>query len=196
VSATPAAAPSVTPTATVDDVRLEVPGQDHEVRAWLVRGGDDGTGRPAVLWLHWLGYRHNDRAEFLALAVQLASRGVVSLLPAGHFPWVPDPDGTADDVQRIHDQVAAHTVALDHLVSQPGVDPARVAELAGRLGDRMLLQWAGKDTFVSEDVRAAYAAANGDARSIVYEGADHMLDDRAAVDLVAFLAETLGLDQN
>jgi dienelactone hydrolase len=262
VSATPAAAPSVTSTTAVDDVRLEVPGQDHEVRAWLVRGGDDGTGRPAVLWLHWLGHRHNDRAEFLALAVQLASRGVVSLLPAGHFPWVPDPDGTAQDVARVSEQVDAHTVALDHLAAQPGVDPARiavvghdyggmyaallaardarvsalalqaldsawggwfatywlrlegqaradysrrfaglepldrVAELAGRLGDRMLLQWAGKDTFVSEDVRAAYAAANGDARSIVYEGADHMLDDRAAVDLVAFLAETLGLDQN
>ncbi len=31
-----------------------------------------------------------------------------------------------------------------------------VARLADRLGDRMLLQWAGKDTFVTAEARAAY----------------------------------------
>ena len=79
----------------VIDVPLPVPGQDHVVRAWLVTEDDERWPRPAVLWLHWLGQRHNDRGEYLALAVELASRGVVSLLPTGHFPWVPDPDGTA-----------------------------------------------------------------------------------------------------
>jgi dienelactone hydrolase len=222
-------------------------------------GGDDGRPRAGVLWLHWLGHRHNDRGEFLPLAVELASRGVVSLLPAGHFPWVPNPDGTATDVQRVRDQVAAHALALDHLCAQPGVDPARVAlvghdygamygalvadqdervstvalqaldaswaswfgtywlelegqrreeyaarfaalepvdavsRLAERVGDAMLLQWAGNDTFVTPEVRAAYESANPKARSVEYADADHMLGDRAAVDLTSFLAGRLDL---
>ena len=259
MSATPAAVPG---DVRVVDVPLPVPGQDHVARAWLVTEDDERWPRPAVLWLHWLGHRHNDRGEFLPLAVALAARGVVSLLPAGHFPWVPDPDGTGTDVQRVRDQVDAHAAALDQLVAQPGVDPARIAlvghdyggmygvlladrderisavalqapdtswenwfasywlklgddarkeyaarfadlepidavdRLAGRLGDRMLLQWAGNDTFVTAESRAAYERATPLARSVSYENADHMLDDRAALDLVAFLTDRLGLDQN
>ena len=68
--------------------------------------------------------------------------------------------------------------------------------LAGRLGDRMLLQWAGNDTFVTAESRAAYERATPLARSVSYENADHMLDDRATADLTAFLEERLGLDQN
>jgi dienelactone hydrolase len=261
VSATPAVARDV----RVVDVPLVVPGQDAIARAGLVRAddaGDDGRPRAGVLWLHWLGHRHNDRGEFLPLAVELAARGVVSLLPAGWFPWVPNPDGTAADAQRVRDQVAAHGLALDHLCAQPGVDRSRVAlvghdygamygallagqdervstvalqaldaswatwfaaywlgldgaardeyaarfaglepvdafgRLAERVGDGMLLQWAGNDSFVTPEVRAAYEAANPKARSLSYEKADHMLDDHAAADLVAFLAEMLGLDRN
>ena len=85
--------------------------------------------------------------------------------------------------------------------STPPASPASspsdaVARLADRLGDRLLLQWAGNDTFVTAEARAAYERADPQARSISYEGADHLLDDRAANDLVAFLAEQLGLDQN
>ena len=244
------------------DVTLPTAGQDHTAHAWLVTGVDGGRPQAGVLWLHWLGHLRNDRGEFLPLAVELASRGVVSLLPAGHFPWVPDPDGTAGDVQRVRDQIAAHTAALDHLAGQPGVDPARiavvghdyggmygallaerdervstlvlqasdatwsnwfsaywlqlegtardeydalfagldpvdhVARLADRLGDGVLFQWAGRDTFVDEAARAAYARANPRARSQVYERAEHILDDHAAADLLPFLTERLGLDQN
>ena len=254
MSATPAA---VRVDVSVVDIALPVTGQDP-VRAWLVSGDDTWRPRPAVLWLHWLGHRHNDRGEFLALAVELASRGAVSLLPAGHFPWVSDPDGTAADIQRVRDQVAAHAVALDHLAAQPGVDPARLAvvghdyggmygallaerdervttlvvqagdatwshwfsaywlhlgddalkeydarfagldpvEHVARLGEGVLFQWAGRDTFVTEEARAAYARANPLARNRVYERAEHILDDRAQADLRVFLAERWGLAQN
>jgi dienelactone hydrolase len=237
-----------------------VPGQEQPVRAWLVTGDDAGRSRAGVLWLHWLGHLRNDRGEFLSHAVELASRGVVSLLPAGYFPWVPDPDGTAADVQRVRDQVAAHAVALDHLVAQAGVDPERiavvghdyggmygallaasddrvsalalqcvdaswgnwfstywlglenaaradylalfdelepveqVARLAARLGDRVLLQWAGQDTFVSAEVPPAYAAASPQARTHGYDRAEHILGDAAALDLTGFLVDVLGLD--
>ena len=46
-----------------------------------------------------------------------------------------------------------------------------VARLAGRLGDRMLLQWAGNDTFVTAESRAAYERANPRARSVSYDNA-------------------------
>ena len=247
---------SATPgTVRIVDVSLPVAGQ-ADVRAWLVTGEDIGSARAGVLWLHWLGHLRNDRGEFLAHAVELASRGVVSLLPAGYFPWVPNPDGTAADVRLVRDQVVAHRVALDHLAAQPWLDQARIAVVGhdyggmygallaagdervsalalqavdatwgnwfsaywlglegaartdyvqlfadlepvdhvGRLGDRVLFQWAGKDTFIGSEVTTAYAAANPKARSHHYENAEHILGDAAALDLTAFLTEVLGLD--
>ena len=75
-----------------------------------------------------------------------------------------------------------------------GLEPVdKVRRLAERLGEGMLFQWAGKDTFVRPTVRAAYEEANPKARSVEYPDADHMLDDRAAADLEAFLAERLAL---
>jgi pimeloyl-ACP methyl ester carboxylesterase len=73
---------------------------------------------------------------------------------------------------------------------------AAIDHSAARLGDGVLLQWAGKDTFVTDDVRSAYERANAQARSVRYDNADHMLGDAAARDLAAFLDERLGLDQN
>ena len=99
------------------------------VSAYVVRpaGALPAQSSPGILFLHWLGQIHNDRTEYLGEAVTLAERGVVSVLPQGYFPWVPDPDGTQLDVQRVSDQVRAMRAALNRLVSVRGVDRDRIA---------------------------------------------------------------------
>ena len=50
---------------------------------------DDHDGRPrsGVLWLHWLGHRHNDRGEFRALVrVSDAVRPGVTAASKGYWP--------------------------------------------------------------------------------------------------------------
>ena len=85
---------------------------------------------PGVLLLHWLGEINNDRSEYLPEAITLAGEGVVSVLPLGYFPWVPNPDGTTGDVTLVENQVAALRRALDRLAGGPG--RRRVADRSGR----------------------------------------------------------------
>ncbi len=191
----------------------------------------DGRGRRCSGCTGWATSTTTAR-EFLPLAVALASRGVVSLLPAGHFPWVPDPDGTADGRgPRVRDAGRrargrarpppgparprprpgrAGRPRLRRDVRRPagrarraGDDAgrSRPATRRGRTGSRrtgctleddalkeyaarfsgldpvdarraarptrdVLFQWAGNDTFVTEESRAAYARANPLARSV------------------------------
>jgi dienelactone hydrolase len=240
----------------VDDITIAVAGQDP-VQAWLVRpaGQPKKHSQAGVLWLHWLGEINGDRNEYLAEAVTLAGKGVVSVLPQGYFPWVPNPDGTARDVTLVENQVAAMRAALDRLVAERSVDASRIAlvghdygamygalladsderistmvlqapdalmgnwfarfwlglegaerdgylalfddlnpvEHTARLGDRVLFQWAGKDFFIGQDVRDAYADSSPDADVILYDDADHEFRDAARVDRLAFLEAQLGL---
>jgi dienelactone hydrolase len=113
----------------IQDVTLHVPGQHRTVSAYVVKPAGRLTRDSAagVLFLHWLGEIHNDRTEYLGEAVGLAQRGVVSVLPQGYFPWVPNPEGTKHDVKLIHQQVAAMERALNKLAHIHGVDPKRIA---------------------------------------------------------------------
>jgi dienelactone hydrolase len=113
----------------VKDVRLKVPGQKRRVSAYVVEpaGRLPRHSAAGVLFLHWLGQIHNDNTEYLGEAVGLARRGVVSVLPQGYFPWVPNPDGTQHDVTLIHHQVDAMERALNKLAGIPAVDPKRIA---------------------------------------------------------------------
>jgi dienelactone hydrolase len=115
-------------TVLVRDITIRVPHQDP-VSAYLVKpaGRLHHNSSAGVLFLHWLGQIHNDRTEYLGEAIGLADQGVVSVLPQGFFPWVPDPDGTHQDVTRVTDQVIAMRRALDRLVSVRGVDRSRIA---------------------------------------------------------------------
>jgi len=238
----------------VEDIAIAVPGQDP-VQAWLGRpaGQPKKHSQAGVLWLHWLGEINGDRNEYLSEAVTLAGQGVVSVLPQGYFPWVPNPDGTTGDVTLVENQVAAMRAALDRLVAERSVDASRIGlvghdygamygalladsdtristmvlqapdalmgnwfaqfwlQLEGaerdaylalfadldpvdhtaRLGDRVLFQWAGKDVFVGQDVRDAYAASSPDAHVTFYERSDHEFRDDARVERLAFLEAQL-----
>ena len=99
VLARPGTAPAAG-SVVVKDITIWVPHQ-QPVSAYLVKqsGRLPRKSSAGILFLHWLGQIHNDRSEYLAEAIELANQGVVSVLPQGYFPWVPDPDGTTDDVR-------------------------------------------------------------------------------------------------
>ncbi len=93
--------------------------------AYLVRPEGEGPFA-GILFMHWLGGGVT-RKEFLDEAKLLAKQGVVSLLINGYFPWSKRPqDGKSDRLQVI-DQVIELRRAIDFLLTQPGVDPQRIA---------------------------------------------------------------------
>jgi dienelactone hydrolase len=112
---------------TIDDITIDVPvGPDMPVYVVRTSGHLAPQSQAGILFLHWLGDIHNDRTEYLAEAVTLASHGVVSVLPQGTFPWGPDPVGKQIDVRRVQHQEAAFQAALDTLAAMPAVDPDRI----------------------------------------------------------------------
>lgn len=115
---------------------------------------------PAVLFLHWLDTPalNQDRTEFLAEAVRLAARGVVSLLPQLTFPWSVPPAGDATDVARIEAEARVLTRALDLLTGRHGVDGRRVAVVGHDYGAMHGSLLAARDRRV-----AAFAALAPDA---------------------------------
>ncbi len=72
-------------------------------------------------------------------------------------------------------------------------DDLNPVDHTARLGDRVLFQWAGRDDFIGQDVRDAYAASSPEAQVKLYERADHEFTDAARVDRLAFLTAQLGL---
>ena len=85
----------------------------------------------AILYVHWYEpeSQHSNRTQFLDEAVQLAGRGVVSLLV--ETMWS-DRDWfikrtQAEDYQNSVEQVVELRQAMDLLLAQPDVDPERFA---------------------------------------------------------------------
>ncbi len=145
----------------VQDIRVPVAGQPA-VQAYLVRNEGVRPGSQAgVLWLHWLGQIHSDRTEFLAEAIQMASHGVVSVLPQGSFPWLVNPRGTAQDVTLIHQQLEAFRASLDALIATRYVDPSRVAVVGHDYGAMYGALLAAEDHRVSAAVLATPDATWG-----------------------------------
>ena len=146
----------------VEDITIRVPRQDP-VQAYVVRpaGHLKRDSAAGVLFLHWLGEINNDRGEYLTEAITLADRGVVSVLPQGYFPWVPNPDGTANDVRLVKNQVRAFRAALNRLASVRAVDDSRIAVVGHDYGAMYGALLADSDERVSAMVLQAPDAQMG-----------------------------------
>lgn len=96
------------------------------MKAYLIQ--PQGVGPFAgVLFFHWLGEPNGNKEQFVDEAVALAKQGTVSLLIEGYFPWKIEPKDGQTDRKRVIDESIEVRRALDFLLSQPGVDPKRIA---------------------------------------------------------------------
>lgn len=182
----------------VEDISIPVPGQEP-VQAYLVRpsGNLKKSSAPGVLWLHWLGEINNDRSEYLPEAITLAGEGVVSVLPLGYFPWVPNPDGTTGDVTLVENQVDAFRSALDRLDGVRAVDDSRIALVGHDYGAMYGALLADSDERVSTMVLQAPDALMGNWFAkfwLGYEGAERdaylaLFEDLDPVDHAARLGD-------
>jgi pimeloyl-ACP methyl ester carboxylesterase len=90
----------------------------HEADAFGPPTAGEATG--GVLFLHWFDPQADDgnKTQFASEAGDLASAGVVSLLPQLDFPWSVDPVGSTQDKHQIEQEVARLGRDVDELASQ------------------------------------------------------------------------------
>jgi dienelactone hydrolase len=107
----------------VEDIQL------GSTAAYVVRPAHPGRHLAGVLYLHWFEppASTQNRTEFLAEAVEIASHGAVAVLPDLTFPWQGDPIGTAADRANIEAQLKAVGEAYRFLLAQRGVDAGQTA---------------------------------------------------------------------
>jgi predicted esterase len=140
-------------------------GRKTPITAYLVTPEQSEGPFAAILYVHWLGEKETtNRSEFLKEAVALAGQGVVSLLinamwaePKWYDNRVPE-----QDYDHAIQQVIELRRSLDFLISQPGIDPQRIA-------------------FVGHDFGAMYGIVAGalDRRPTTYvlmAGTPHLID--------------------
>ncbi len=90
---------------------------------------------PGVLYSHWMGSSQASREEFLDEAVDLASKGVVSLLVNNIWLYANSFKGNVEsDSSAIVQQVIDLRRGLDILASQSNVDPKRLAFVGHEMG--------------------------------------------------------------
>lgn len=134
--------------AIVRDLRFSAAG--IEVEAYLVGpAGNDAARRPGILWWHWLDTEAPDgnRTEFLEEAIEWASsRGVVSILPQGTYPWRVQPSGAEADAAEVRAEVVRFRAALDVLTASGGADPERIAVVGHDFGAMIAMLALREDT--------------------------------------------------
>jgi len=134
---------------TVRDVTFS-PGPGREIKAYVVvpKGSGPFAG---VLWVHWLGEEKSNRTQFLDEAVELAPKGMVSLLvdamwSAPHWFGNRVPEKDYENSIR---QVIDLRRALDLLLSQPNVDKTRIGYVGHDYGAMYGMLMAGADQRIS-----------------------------------------------
>lgn len=130
---------------TVRDITFS-PQPGREIKAYLVvpRGNGPFAG---ILWVHWLGEEKSNRTQFLDEAVQLAPKGVVSLLVDAMWSaprWFGNRIPEKDYENSIR-QVIELRRALDLLLSQPNVDKTRIGFVGHDYGAMYGMLMAGVD---------------------------------------------------
>jgi cephalosporin-C deacetylase-like acetyl esterase len=134
-------------TVSVHDILFTPITGQPPVKAYLV--APEGKGPFAgILWVHWLGEpATTNRTEFLKEAVDLAPKGVVSLLvdamwstPEWYGRRVPE-----QDYESSIRQVIALRRAMDLLVSRAEVDKARIGYVGHDYGGMYGMMAAGLD---------------------------------------------------
>jgi cephalosporin-C deacetylase-like acetyl esterase len=120
---------------TVRDITFVAQPGGHEVKAYVVVPAGNGPFA-AILWVHWLGEEKSNRTQFLEEAVELAPKGVVSVLvdamwsePRWFGTRIPE-----QDYENSIRQVIELRRALDLLLSQPQIDKARVGYVGHDFG--------------------------------------------------------------
>lgn len=166
--------------------------------AYLVKPARPAKGHsPAILWFHWLetGAPTSNRTEFLDEARGLATRGVVSVLVQGTFPWRDQPVSVAHDVAAVEAEVRMSRAALDLLVSTADVDPNRVAIVGHDFGAMYASVLFGSDQRASALVMMAPTARWADWFLPYWAIADPhpaYIDAMAPLDPLAWLARGSG----
>ena len=121
-------------------------GRGREVKAYLVV--PNGSGPFAgILWVHWLGDAKSNRTQFLDEAVDLAPKGVVSLLVDAMWAtprWFENRIPEKDYENSIR-QVIELRRALDLLLAQSNVDKTRIGFVGHDYGAMYGILVAGVD---------------------------------------------------
>jgi len=140
---------------TVRDITFS-PATGREVKAYLVVPKGNGTFA-GILWVHWLGEEKSNRTQFLDEAVELAPKGVVSLLvdamwsaPQWFGKRIPQ-----DDYRNSIRQVVELRRALDLLLSQSSVDKTRIGFVGHDYGAMYGMLMAGVDQRINTFVFVA-----------------------------------------
>ena len=111
-----------------------------------------------VLWMGWTGGYSQIREEFLQESINLATKGVASILVAGYFPWYVTPRDKDSDRAGMIGQVRELRRALDLLTARAKVDPGRIAFV----GHSMSAMHGATLTAVDRRIKAAVLMAPND----------------------------------
>lgn len=122
----------------IRDITFTSPGMEEPISAYLIAPKAKGVDYAGVLYVHWYEPKADtsNRTQFVDEAVKMAEKGTVSLLVSTMWSdpkWfnVRKQDGDYQDA--VH-QVIALRRALDVLLTQPGVNPKRIAYVGHDFG--------------------------------------------------------------